>query len=96
VPVTTTDIPDTVWIPIVATEGWAIVSRDRKIQRRPAEFAAVLHHNAKLFAIASDEKLDVWRQLEILMCNWRTIDALATEDGPYIYRVTRTTMTRVA
>jgi hypothetical protein len=47
-------------------------------------------------AIASDEKLDVWRQLEILMCNWRTIDALADEDGPYIHRVTRTTMTRVA
>jgi hypothetical protein len=92
-PITTTDVSDAAWIPIVAAEGWTIVSRDRKIQQRPAEVAAV--HNAKLFAIASEEQLDVWRQLEILMCNWRAIDALANERGPFIHRVTRTTMTRL-
>lgn len=58
-PITTTDVADTAWIPVVAAEGWAIVSRDRKIQRRPAELAAVMGHSAKLFAISSEEKLDV-------------------------------------
>lgn len=29
-----------------------------------------------MFAIASDEKLDVWRQLEVLFCNWRKIEEL--------------------
>jgi hypothetical protein len=94
-PITATDVADTEWIPIVAAEGWAIVSRDRKIQRRPAELAAVRNQHAKLFAIASDEKLDVWRQLKILMCNWRAIDSLTADRGPFIYRVTRTTMTRL-
>jgi hypothetical protein len=61
----------------------------------PAEVAAVRDYGAKLFAIAGDEQLDVWRQLKILMCNWRAIDALASEPGPHIYRVTRTRLTRV-
>ena len=68
---------------------------DTRIQRRPAEVAAVKSSGAKLFAIASDEKLDTWRQLEILMCNWRAIGRLAETPGPFIYRVARTTMSRV-
>lgn len=94
-PITTTDVPDASWIPVVAAKGWAILSRDSKIERRPAEVAAIRDNDAKLFAIASDEQLDVWRQLEILMCNWRAIDALAGNPGPFIYRVTRTSMTRI-
>jgi hypothetical protein len=94
-PIATTDVDDDQWIPVVAAQGWAIISRDTRIQRRPAEVAAVKSSGAKLFAIASDEKLDTWRQLEILMCNWRAIDRLAETPGPYVYRVTRTTMSRV-
>lgn len=94
-PITKTDVDDNEWIPVVAEEGWAIISRDTKIERRPAEVAAVRDNGAKLFAIASGEKLDTWRQLEILMCNWRAIDRLAETPGPFIYRVTRTKMSRV-
>jgi len=94
-PITTTDIDDDQWIPIVAAGGWAIISRDKKIERRPAKIAAVRDSRAKLFAITSDEKLDVWRQLEILMCNWRTIERLAQTPGPFIYRVNRTKMSKV-
>ncbi|MGH2770563.1 MAG: hypothetical protein ACRDJF_08610, partial [Actinomycetota bacterium] len=93
-PITTTDVDDALWIPRVAAQGWAIISRDSKIERRPAEGVAVRDNGAKLFALASDEKLDVWH-LEILMCNWRAIDRLADAPGPYIYRVTRTKMTKL-
>jgi hypothetical protein len=94
-PIATTDVDDTVWIPIVASEGWAIITRDANIERRPAELAAVADNGAKVFAISSKEKLDVWRQLEILMCNWRSIDGLADTVGPFIYRVTRRAMSRL-
>lgn len=83
------------WIPIVASEGWAIITRDAKIERRPAELAAVADNAAKLFAISSQEQLDVWRQLEILMCNWRRIESLADAPGPFIHRVTRTGLNRL-
>ena len=36
-PITKTDVDDNEWIPVVAEEGWAIISRDTKIERRPAE-----------------------------------------------------------
>ena len=94
-PITRTDIDDDDWIPIVAAQGWGIISRDTRIERRPAEVAAVKDNGAKLFAITSEEKLDTWRQLEVLMCNWRAIDRLAETPGPFIYRVARTAMSRV-
>jgi hypothetical protein len=89
------DIDDDVWIPIVAANGWAVISRDKKIARRPAEIAAIRSAGAKMFAIASTEKLDVWRQLEVLLCNWRRVEDALSEPGPYIYRLTRTGMTRL-
>jgi hypothetical protein len=89
------DIDDDVWIPIVAANGWAVISRDKKIARRPAEIAAIRSAGAKMFAIASTEKLDVWRQLEVLLCNWRRVEDTLSEPGPYIYRLTRTGMTRL-
>ena len=89
-PITTTDIDDEDWIPIAASRGWTIISRDMKIEKRPAELAAVKENRAKVIALSSNEKLDVWRQLEILMCNWRAIEKLSETEGPFIYVLTRT------
>lgn len=94
-PVTTTDVDDDVWIPIVAGRGWSIITRDKAIQRRPAEMAAVRDSGAKMFALTSLEQLTVWDQLEIVLSRWRDIERRATEPGPYIYTVTRTTITKV-
>ena len=94
-PITATNVDDDVWIPEVASSGWAIISRDKKISRRPAELRAIQTAGAKMFAIASDEKLDVWRQLEVLFCNWRKIEELRETPGPYIYKLTRTRHVRL-
>lgn len=83
------------WIPEVATRGWIIITRDRRIQERPAEKASVVNHGAKMFVIASREHLRVWDQLEIVVSQWRKVEALSREDGPFIYVMSRTTMTRV-
>lgn len=80
---------------MVAANGWAIISRDRKIARRPAEIAAIRSAGAKMFAIVSHEQLDVWRQLEVLLCNWRRVEETLPEPGPYIYRLARTGMSRL-
>ena len=47
-PVTTAETPDLKWIPIVARNGWSIITRDRAIQRRPAEWQAVMDYRAKI------------------------------------------------
>lgn len=45
--------PDTVWIPEVAGLGWLIVTRDRRIQERTAEIAAVRANDARMVALSS-------------------------------------------
>ena len=94
-PITTTDVDDDVWIPIVAARGWSIITRDKAIQRRPAEIEAVRDSGAKMFALTSREQLSVWDQLEIVMSRWRDIERLSEEPGPFIYAITRTSVRRV-
>ncbi len=91
-PVTRTDTPDEVWIPEVARRGWAILTRDRRIQTRVSETAALLASNARMFAITSPEQLLVWEQLEVVMCNWRRIEEQLGAPGPWVMSLTRTSM----
>lgn len=91
-PVESPHLPDHEWLPIVGGQGWAVLTRDRRIERRPAERQAVIDYGVKLFAITSPEQLDKWRQLEIIMSRWRDLEALAEQPGPFIYRLTRTTI----
>ena len=48
-----------------------------------------------MFAISSIETLDVWRQLEVLMCNWRRVEQFRENAGPFIFRLTRTAVSRL-
>lgn len=86
---------DTEWIPIVAGAGWLIITRDSRIQDRPAELAAVKEHGAKMVALAGKDALGTWRQLEVLFCQWRAIEPLADAPGPFIWSATRTAMRSV-
>jgi hypothetical protein len=89
-PITSTDTPDEVWIPVVARENWTIITRDQAIQRRTAEKAAVRQHGAKVFAIAAPGQLRSWDLLRVTLRHWDAIEASCYEDGPFIYRLTTT------
>ena len=84
-----TGAKDPHWIPIVAEQGWLIVTRDSAIQRRRAEVAAVRENGARMVALAGADAIGKWDQLEVLMVNWRRIQAWADQPGPFIYSVTR-------
>lgn len=51
--------------------------------------------SARVVAITSNERLTIWHQLEIVMSRWRDIEELATQPGPSIHAVTRTTVRQV-
>jgi len=80
---------DDVWIPLVAAESWLIITRDSKIQERRAEIAAVRDNGARMVALSSREATSTWAQLEILMCRWRSIEALLSVPGPLIRSASR-------
>lgn len=94
--ITSPGVKDPVWIPEVAQRGWLIITRDRRIQDRRAEIHAVREWGAKLLTLASAEATDTWTQLEVLMSQWRHIERLADQPGPFIWTATRTSMREVS
>jgi len=91
-PITSTNVKDPVWLPIVAAEGWLIVSRDYNIRETPAERHAVRDNNAKMIALAGEDAGNKWAQLELFMRHWRQIEHLCDEPGPFIRRATYRTI----
>lgn len=83
------------WIPLVAARGWLIVTRDRRIQDRPAEIDAVQTHGAKMVNLASADAGTKWAQLEVFMSRWRDVERVLDEPGPFIYSATRSGFRRL-
>lgn len=88
--ITSTAVEDTVWIPTVTAQGWIIVTRYRRIQQHRAELNAVRAAGARMIALSAPDAGDMWSQLETFMTNWRSIEALVDNEGPFIYTCTRT------
>ena len=89
-PITDTGTDDEIWIPETARQGWLIITRDRHIEEHRAEIEAVRTSGARMVNLASDEAKDRFAQLEVLMCQWRRVEAMLEENGPFIYTITRT------
>jgi hypothetical protein len=49
-----------------------------------------------MFAITSDEQLDNWGLLEVVVTQWRHLESAAEEPGPFIYAVTRSGLRRLS
>jgi hypothetical protein len=86
---------DHIWIPETARQGWLIITRDSRIQHHKAEIEAVRSSKARMIALASDEATNTWRQLEVVMSQWRAIEARLKEPGPFIDAATRSGLRRV-
>jgi hypothetical protein len=93
--ITTPRTPDTTWIPVVSGQGLLIVTRDSQIRQHQAEIRAVLDNKAQMVALASAEATNLWAQLEVVMTQWRALESLATQPGPFVYTLTRTSMVKV-
>lgn len=94
-PITSTDLLDTDWIPPVASRGWLIITRDHKIIENRNEIAAVRENGAKMVALNQQDARTKWGQLEVFMTQWRSIEAMTTKRGPFIWRASRTAMTEI-
>jgi len=94
-PIADPAVKDDVWIPQVASLGWLIVTRDSRIQQHRAEIAAVKDSRARMVVLAGDEARGTWQQLEILMRQWRAIEACLGQSGPFIYSATRSSFRAV-
>lgn len=87
-PITKAATLDPDWIPVVAKEGWLIITRDAAIQENLAELEAVRSNNARMVNFSGDDARDTWSQLQLFMRYWPRIEQAATETGPFIYQAT--------
>ena len=94
-PIASPDVLDAEWIPEVARRGWLIVTRDSKIISNKNEIAAVRDYGAKMVALNQKDASSKWGQLEVVMTQWRAIEALTDQPGPFIIRASRTAMTPI-
>ncbi len=92
-PITDPDRDDHAWIPVVTAEGWLIITRDRHIREHRAEIDAVRTSGARMVVFSGADAGGTWEQLEVLMRQWRKIEALRARKGPLIVLATRTTLT---
>jgi hypothetical protein len=53
---------------------------------------AVRDSGARLVSLASDEAVTRFTQLEVVMCQWRSIESLLAGTGPFICFATRTSL----
>jgi len=95
-PIASTDVLDEDWIPVVAARGWLIITRDSKITENRNEINAVRENGAKMVALNQRDAGTKWGQLEAFMTQWRDIERLTTEPGPFIWRASRTAMTSIS
>jgi hypothetical protein len=81
---------DRQWIPPVAQHGWVAVSRDNDILDHLSLLQSIQEHGLWFVAITGDDGGNKWGQLEIVMTQWRQIEALTERSGPLLYTCTRT------
>jgi hypothetical protein len=68
---------------------------DSKIIANVNEKALIRQHSAKMVALNQEDAKSKWGQLEVFMTQWRRIEPLINEAGPFIWRVSRTAMTLI-
>ena len=86
---------DHVWIPLVASEGWIVITRDRRLRHRPAERRAILDNAARVIQLDARHELSKWLQLEIVVSQWRKFEELADLPGPWVRVASRSSLRNV-
>jgi len=91
-PIASPPVPDTERIPVATAHHWLIITRDANIAVNRAEIAAVRDNAARMVTLSRRDAISTWNQLEILMTQWRQIESLLDQLGPFIYPATRTSI----
>jgi hypothetical protein len=82
--------PDPEWIPVAAENRWVVVLRDKRLQKRPAELAALAANPLRVLVLTSAGQLRVWDQLRVLLRYWDRIEEQIEENaGPWLVAVTK-------
>ncbi len=78
---------DEVWLQYIGKKGMILITRDKKIRKRPSELMAFRENNVGAF-ILTGKALGKWREIKQLICAWEEIKALSENTSrPFAYQV---------
>jgi hypothetical protein len=82
------ETPDRIWIPDVASRGWIIVTRDRRLQNRHIEWMAFRRAKAKVLWFKGDRASNVEITEGFLNALEKIDKMILSLDPPFIIKVT--------
>jgi hypothetical protein len=77
------------WLPIVGQAGWLAISRDRNIHMSFSELRAVQKHGVKMVCLTGKSATTKWLQVECILTYWEQLELLRTQDGPFVYKLSK-------
>ena len=82
------DTPDQVLLVQVAERGWAFVTQDKRIRRRPLERQALLDAGLGVFAVSSTANLSAEETAAVLIAAEEGVfEAFATVERPFVFGI---------
>lgn len=82
------DTRDADWLPVAGTEGWLVITRDKKIRTRPWERQAILENSVGCFCLIQKKHPTRWQYLKLLVLILEKMERIFdTTPRPFIYGV---------
>lgn len=88
--------PDEDWLPVVGSNGWTVLMRDKRIRYRRPERERLIEHGVKAFCLTASGNQTRWGMLQLLVRHWTRIEETAQLQGPFIYGVTSNGLRKLA
>ena len=81
---------DSQWLPVVGKAGLVVLTRDKRIRRRPLERQALLASGVRACFQTAGGQHSLFEQLQLWLRHWSEIESLVEEEpGPWLASVTR-------
>lgn len=81
---------DTEWLPIVGERRLLVITRDKKIRRRPGELLMWCSHSVRGFALTGTTSQNTWASATVIIRRWDDIERVTAErpQGPWLVSLT--------
>lgn len=81
---------DQQWLPVVGKAGLVVLTRDKRIRRRPLERQALLTSGVRACFQTTGGQMSLFDQLRLWLRHWSDIEKLVEQEpGPWLASVTR-------
>lgn len=84
------DVPDEAWLARAGSEGWLVITHDRKVRTRPGERRAIMEHGVGCFILTYKQDLKKEEILALISSNLEEMERRFEETPrPFIYTVSK-------